>query len=260
MKILLTGYRGFIGQNMRESLESDGHELSLFEWGDDLPDLTGFDWCIHLGAITSTTETNVDRVLEQNYDFSRYLINECQKYGINLQYSSSASVYGPGKLFEETAPVQPQSPYSWSKYLFERYVSNFANRWSIRTQGFRYFNVYGKYEDHKDNQASPFHKFKKQALEFGKITLFKGSEQYVRDFVPVETIVDVHKKFFDINQSGIWNIGTGKTKSFFEIAQEISQETGAEIEFIDMPEHISKQYQSYTCANITKLNQTLGNE
>lgn len=260
MKILLTGYRGFIGQNMKESLEKDGHDLTLFEWGDEFPNLSDHNWCIHLGAITSTTETNVDRVLDQNYDFSRFLINECQTHGVNLQYASSASVYGTGSKFDEDAPVQPQSPYSWSKYLFERYVTKFSARWTIRTQGFRYFNVYGKYEDHKDNQASPFYKFRKQAKETGKITVFKGSENFLRDFVPVETIIDLHKKFLHINQSGIWNLGTGKTLSFLDVAQNIAQELNATIEFVDMPENISKQYQKYTCADMTKLNQTLTNE
>jgi ADP-L-glycero-D-manno-heptose 6-epimerase len=93
MKILITGYKGFIGQNMVNSLK-DEHELSLFEWGEELPDFKGLDWCIHLGAISSTTETDVDAVLTQNYDFSRLIINECQHNNVNLQFASSASLYG----------------------------------------------------------------------------------------------------------------------------------------------------------------------
>lgn len=257
MNILITGYKGFIGRNMVEALEADGHNLTLFDWGDPFPTLKGHDWCIHLGAITSTTETDVDKVLEQNYDFSRLLITGCQEAGVNLQYASSASVYGPNKDFRESAPANPQSPYAWSKYLFERYVENFSNRWTIRVQGFRYFNVYGNHENHKGEQASPFHKFSKQAEETGKITLFHGSENFLRDFVPVERVIEIHKKFFEIKDSGVWNLGTGKPASFFDVANGIARERNATIEYVPMPENIAKHYQPYTCADMTKLNVTL---
>jgi ADP-L-glycero-D-manno-heptose 6-epimerase len=252
MKILITGYKGFIGQNMVNALR-DEHDLGLFEWGDNLPNLTGYDWCIHLGAISSTTETDVRKVLDQNYDFSRFLINQCQESGVNLQFASSASVYGLGSDFREIAAVNPQSPYAWSKYLFERYVSGFSNRWTIKIQGFRYFNVWGPHEDHKSEQASPYSKFEKQALETGVIKLFEGSDGFLRDFVPVEQVVDIHKKFFNVQESGIWNLGTGKATSFKEVAESIAKKHNARIEYIPMPENIAKQYQRFTEANIGKL-------
>lgn len=258
MKILITGHHGFIGRHMTEALKD--HELSFFEWGAPIPNVEGLDWCIHLGAITSTTETSVEKVLEQNYDFSRFLINQCNANGVNFQFASSASIYGPNSDFNEDSPVNPRSPYAWSKYLFERYVAGFKDRWSIRVQGFRYFNVYGDYENRKGDQASPFYKFRKQAEEKGIITLYNGSEGHFRDFVPVERVVEVHKQFFNINQSGIWNLGTGSVKSFKEIAEKIAIEYNARIEYVDMPENIARQYQSYTCADTSKLNQTLNDE
>ena len=182
MKILITGYKGFIGQNMVNALK-DEHELGLFEWGDVLPDLTDYDWCIHLGAISSTTETDVNKVLEQNYDFSRYLINKCNDSGVHLQYASSASIYGKFYPCKEYNNPDPLSPYAWSKLLFERYVEESRHKWNIKSQGFRYFNVYGPFEDHKGEQASPFHKFEKQARENGVIIIFQGlkiSKEWVR--------------------------------------------------------------------------------
>jgi ADP-L-glycero-D-manno-heptose 6-epimerase len=258
MKILITGYRGFIGQNMVKFLEKD-HELTLFEWGDVLPKISGHDWCIHLGAISSTTETNVEKIMRQNYDFSCLIVNECQRVNCNLQFASSASIYGGYTDFKETAPVNPLSPYAWSKYLFERYVTDYKHQWNICVQGFRYFNVYGNYEDHKGTQASPHYTFSKQAKETGVIKLFTGSENFKRDFVPVELVTDLHRQFFDVKQSGIWNIGTGIPTSFEHVARTIAKQYDATIEYIPMPDNIAKHYQKYTCADMTKLNTSLQN-
>jgi ADP-L-glycero-D-manno-heptose 6-epimerase len=255
MKILVTGYKGFIGQNMVKALES--YDVSLYEIGEPLPDVTGLDWVIHLGANSSTTETNVEKIIDQNYDFSRWLLNKCQDAGVNFQYSSSASIYGLGTDFRESAPANPLSPYAWSKFLFDRYVEELKERWTIKVQGFRYFNVYGPHEDHKGDQASPHHKFTKQAENIGVIELFEGSENYQRDFVPVETVVNIHKKFFNVKESGIWNLGTGKPQSFKVVAETIAKDTGARIEYIPMPSSLTNQYQKYTCADLTKLNKTL---
>ena len=171
MKILVTGYKGFIGQNMVNALRD--HTLTLHEWGDKFPEVAGHDWVVHLGAISSTTETDIEKVMTQNYDFSKKLINDCLAHGVNLQYSSSASVYGLNTDFVEDAPLNPMSPYAWSKYLFDRYVQ--SRLWNgIYVQGFRYFNVYGPHEDHKGNQASPYYKFEQQAKETGVIKLFEN--------------------------------------------------------------------------------------
>ena len=256
MKILITGYKGFIGQNMVNALK-DEHELSLYEFGDEPPDFEGLDWCIHLGAISSTTETDVERIMRQNHDFTCMILIACQINHVNLQYASSASVYGLVSSFREDAPVSPQSPYAWSKYLVDRHVLN-TKFDKITVQGFRYFNVFGPHEDHKGDQASPYHKFKQQALATGKIQLFEGSDKYARDFVHVDKVIDVHKKFFNIKETGIWNVGTGNPVSFQHVAQEVAKKYNAKIEYIPMPENIAKQYQKYTCADLTKLKKTLG--
>jgi len=259
MKILVTGYRGFIGQNMVNALQHE-HELQLFEWGEPTPDIKGLDWVVHLGAISSTTERDVERVMRQNYDFSYWLLDQCSTHGVNFQYSSSASVYGLNRDFTERGAVDPRSPYSWSKYLFERHVERTRHGFlkDFVVQGFRYFNVYGPHEEHKGTQASPFYQFSRQAEETGVIKLFYGSHHYFRDFVPVEQVVNTHKAFFDVSESGVWNVGTGKVRSFQSVAEEIAKKYSAKIEYIHMPDSMKMQYQVYTCADLTKLKGTLG--
>lgn len=249
MKILVTGHKGFIGQNMVRALE--GHELSLYEYDGTMPSVEGLDWVVHIGAISSTTERDIEKIMTQNYDFSVNLLNDCIKHNVHFQYSSSASVYGLVSDFSETSPVDPKTPYAWSKYLFERYTQ--AMRTNIRIQGFRYFNVYGPGEDHKGDQASPFHKFAKQERETGKVKVFENSESYSRDFVHVDVICKTHIDFFDVPESGIWNVGMGRVMSFMEVAKKFSDN----IETFPMPSILKDSYQKYTCANMTKTHNTL---
>ena len=263
MRILLTGHRGFIGSNMLEALAE--HDVRTFEWGEDTDKLStvDIDICIHMGAISSTTERDVDKVMRQNYDFSCQLLDRCMNTGTHFQYSSSASVYGLNTEFREDSPVDPRTPYAWSKYMFERYAAKqqeFADHNSYCIQGFRYFNVYGPGEDHKGSQASPYHQFEKQARETGRIRVFENSEQYCRDFVPVATVVNIHQQFFNVKQSGVWNIGTGQVHSFQHVAEQIAKEYNCPIETIPMPEHLRNSYQSYTCADLTKLNAALNDQ
>jgi ADP-L-glycero-D-manno-heptose 6-epimerase len=256
MNILLTGYKGFIASHMLTALEAAGHNVSTFEWGEMLPSVMEQDWVIHMGAISSTTERDVDKVLKQNYDFTRQLYNACKTYGVNFQFASSASVYGLGSNFKEDAPVDPCTPYAFSKYLAERYIRD--HPMGATTQIFRYFNVYGpEGEEHKGDQASPYHKFTQQAKIHGRIKLFDNSKNYHRDFIHVSEIVNTHLKFLDIPASGLWNLGTGKTKSFYDVAIEIANKYPSVIEHISMPAELESSYQKYTCADRTELDKYL---
>lgn len=253
MKILVTGSGGFIGGHMYHALAS--HDVRGMQWGDPFPDVAGLDWVIHMGAISSTTERDIEKVMTQNLDFSCDLLDQCIRAGVNFQYASSASIYGQGSDFSETAPVDPRTPYAWSKYLFERYALKRQTETSTRIQGFRYFNVYGAGEEHKGGQASPFTQFGIQAETHGRIRLFRGSDGFCRDFVPVEKVVETHAKFFDVVESGIWNVGTGQVRSFEQIAMEF----GVPIDYVDMPPALQHSYQSYTCADLSRLENTLKN-
>jgi ADP-L-glycero-D-manno-heptose 6-epimerase len=258
MKILLTGYKGFIGSNMLKALEAAGHTVVTYDWNDGTcPGVFDKDWVIHLGAISSTTERDVEKLLTQNLDFSCDLYDECRRFSVNMQYASSASIYGLGGNFKEDAPPDPRNPYSWSKYLFDRYVKQASSKNNV-VQGFRYFNVYGTGEDHKGSQASPYTQFTKQAKETGVIKLFENSDKYFRDFIHVDKVIDIQMKFLDIRASGIFNVGTGIPKSFQDVANEVAESCNATIEYVKMPDILKSSYQEYTCADMDLVNSLIG--
>lgn len=253
MKILVTGYKGFIGGHMYRSLIEQGHEVDGYEFGDVYPTVYKYDWIVHIGAISSTVERNVDKVMSQNYDFTTTLYDEARHFGVNFQFSSSASVYGLVSTFREDAPVDPRNPYAWSKYMVERYITKHppAKSWA---QCFRYFNVYGpEGEEHKGDQASPHSKFKRQAELADRVKVFEGSTKYLRDFIQVDDVVQIQQKFLDIPANGIYNIGTGKAQSFLDVAKKYS----SKIVEVPMPEVLKSNYQEYTCADMSKTNEML---
>lgn len=254
MKILVTGASGFIGQNMVSGLRGE-HEVIPHEWGQTISKVREVDWVVHLGAISSTVEQNVAKIYRQNLDFSINLYEECIKNKVNFQFASSASVYGLKSSFEESAPLDPQNHYARSKAMFEKYIE--LRKAPIITQTFRYFNVYGPHEDHKGGQASPHTQFTKQAKETGLIKLFEGSKNYKRDFINVAQVIDYHKRFFSVEESGVWNMGTGVAKSFYDVAKEIAKYHAAELEYIKMPQVLKNNYQEFTQASTVKLWKTL---
>tara|TARA_R110000868_G_scaffold250444_1_gene507031 strand:- start:173 stop:949 length:777 start_codon:yes stop_codon:yes gene_type:complete len=255
MRILITGYKGFIGQNMVKALSD--HELDLCDLGDEYS-LYGIDRVIHLGAISDTRCNDWVALRKQNVGYSITLVEQCQKYGIPIQVASSASVYGPNNTtFKEEDPIAPANLYAESKALVEQYFHKMKP--TLPVQIFRYFNVYGPHEDHKGDQASPFHKFREQA-KTGVIKIFEGSDQFKRDFIHVDEVINIHKKFFNIQESGVWNVGTGRTMSFAEVAYLASTEIPAKIETIPMPEDLKSGYQKFTQADLTKIKATLQNE
>lgn len=255
--ILVTGHKGFIGSNLIKYFELNNTLVRGFEWGDKL-DLSEITTVIHLGAISTTTEMDIDKVMRQNYDFSVDLLDKCVVKKIDFQYASSASVYGinTNKRFNEDDPVDPKTPYAWSKYMFERYANSLINQGvEIKIQGFRYFNVWGDWGEENKQQPSPYHTFKKQFLKNGKIILFENSHKYLRDFIHVDDIILLHNMFLSIPESGVWNFGTGNPKSFLDVALEVSKNNECVFKFVPMPDNLKQSYQSYTCADMTK---TLG--
>jgi ADP-L-glycero-D-manno-heptose 6-epimerase len=240
--ILITGHRGFIGKNMMAAFPS----ARGYEWGDGKVDLTGISRVIHLGAITDTQCEDWKLLAERNVNFTKNLLHECASCRIPIQIASTAAVYGDGKIFREEM-ANPLNDYAISKRIIELYAID--REWPMPVQLFRYFNVYGPHEDHKA-QPSPHERFKRQAAETGKIKVFEGSDGIKRDFVPVERVIEVHRAFFDLDVSGVYNLGTGTAVSFMEVARSVAQETGAEIMEVPMP--TLKGYQRYTCADMTK--------
>lgn len=256
MKILITGHKGFIGQNLTQYLSQRNCIVEGYEYDNKtFPDTVRFDQVIHLGAISSTTETNIEKIMLQNYDFSIKLIKKCISAGVPFQYASSASVYGNTKDFSESSNKNPNSAYAWSKYLFDREVNSIIKvNPAANIQGFRYFNVFGPFETHKQNQASPITKFIHEAKTQGTVTLFENSENYLRDFICVSDVCEIHYQMLNKKVSGIFNVGTGTVTSFADIAKLVAQKYQAKIVIVPMPTILTHQYQTYTCANNTLLN------
>lgn len=272
MRILVTGYKGFIAQNFISACPENWC-IEVYDWADEpwgydtLATVKDMDAVVHFGAISSTTETDVRKVMDQNLTHSILLFEECKRHDVKFQWSSSASVYGRNTSnFKESGPASPVNLYGKSKYLFEQYVNNSSkpvsffedeNTKKFVHQGFRYFNVFGPGEDHKGDQASPIHKFTQQAINTGVIKVFENSERMKRDFVPVEKVVETHLRMLNSEQSGIWNIGTGHAISFMDIAEKIAAKYNAKIEIIQFPDNLKSHYQHYTCADTNYLDRTL---
>jgi ADP-L-glycero-D-manno-heptose 6-epimerase len=258
MKILVTGNEGFIGRNMTSWLHQQGHEVKGWEWlKGDMPEVADCDWVIHLGAIADMTETNVDKVIEQNLEFSQRLFTECNNHGVHFQYASSSSVYGNTKDFSEYAPCSPQTPYAWSKYLFDRWV--FQQEQHVMVHGFRYFNVYGKWMHLRGNRANAIHKWRTQARKVGYIEVWDNAEIVRRDWTWVGDVCRIHTDFINtVMGSGIWNVGSGLPHSFLDIAETIAEQEGVEVRVIPMPDTEKPRFRQNTCADLKHLKETVG--
>jgi len=259
MKVLITGSEGFIGKNMMAFLSHQPEwQVNGWDWDpDSRPDVSSYDWVIHLGAIADMSETDVEKVMVQNYDFSRWLYTECQAHGVNLQYASSSSVYGNTKNFSEYAACQPQTPYAWSKYLFDRWVFN--QKPTIFVQGFRYFNVYGKWMHLRGTRSNVIYKWRQQARHEGHIDVWDGAEHIYRDWTWVGDLCQLQLDFIKtVNGSGIWNVGSSLSHSFLDIAEAIAEQEGVEIHTVPIPQVEQERMRVKTCANLKHLKETIG--
>jgi ADP-L-glycero-D-manno-heptose 6-epimerase len=260
MKILVTGHQGFIGRNMTSFLSKQPDwQVDGYEWDPkERPDVKQYDWVIHLGAIADMSETDVDLIMQKNFDFSCWLFGECQKHAVNLQYASSSSVYGNTKDFEETAACKPQTPYAWSKYLFDRWVFQQPDHKAF-VQGFRYFNVYGKWMHLRGKRANAIYKWRQQAKKEGKVTVWDNAELIKRDWTWVGDICQLQLDFINtVKGSGIWNVGSGLPHSFLDIAEYIAEQEGVPLETEPVPFAEQARMRNKTCADLHHLKETVG--
>ena len=289
---IVTGASGFIGRNVVAELNRRGVEriLAVDDLGTDerWKNLRGlkFDeiWSIakfreaflgdrlpetnvvyHLGACSATTETNANYLLDNNYQYTRELCEWCLKRGTRFVYASSAATYGDGEkgysdADEVTPTLVPLNMYGMSKHLFDLWA--LRNGLLGKIAGLKYFNVYGPGEDHKGDMRSVIHKAYGQIREGGAVKLFKSYRsdykhgEQVRDFVFVKDAVDV-TLFCGENPkaSGLFNCGTGKARSWNDLAKAVFAAMGLEpnIEFIEMPPALRSKYQYFTQAEMGKL-------
>ena len=216
---------------------------------------------LHQGACSDTTEWNGQTMMEANFETSKEVFAWCQSQAIPLVYASSAAVYGTSTGFAELAGNErPINVYGWSKWVFDQWFMRHAKRLNAPVVGLRYFNVYGPNEAHKGRMASVVHHFDRQLRESGKVRLFKGSHGYDdgehrRDFIHVSDVVKVNLWAIENpGVSGIFNIGTGASHSFNDMARAVITWHGrGEIDYIPMPEDLTKSYQAFTEADVTRL-------
>lgn len=290
--IIVTGAAGFIGSCMVEYLNKLGYTnlilVDEFNRAEKEPNLTAkqfvrkvereelftwlynekpvIDFVIHLGARTDTTEFNYAIHQHLNVEYSQHIWNYCTVNNVPLVYASSAATYGDGAMGYKddhtlSHELKPLNPYGVSKNEFDKWVLH-QNDHPPFWAGLKFFNVYGPNEYHKGRMASViFHSFN-QIQQSGLVKLFRSHKEgfkdgeQLRDFVYVKDVVQVIAWLMEQQPvSAIYNLGTGKARSFHDLVASTFNALGLEtkIEFIDMPEDIRDKYQYFTEADMQKL-------
>jgi ADP-L-glycero-D-manno-heptose 6-epimerase len=292
-KILITGGSGFIGSGIAWELNKRGHENILIadhlrsseKWknlvnmrfvdyieGDNLDDLLtnrpeqllDIKTIFHLGACSSTTETNVAYLIRNNYEFTKSLAHFALAHDIRFVYASSAATYGSlEKELRETLPLaslKPLNAYAYSKHLFDCHAEQAG--FLSRITGLKYFNIFGPNEQHKGDMRSIVAKAFDQIQETGKVSLFKSYRtefpdgEQSRDFLYVKDAVETSVTLAEsVAGGGLFNVGSGKPTTWTELATAVFTALGKKphIEFVDMPPDMRSKYQYSTCADLTKL-------
>ena len=224
------------------------------------------DAIIHMGAISATTERDFNLLAQDNVRYSQRLWQWCTDNGVPFLYASSAATYGAGEQgYDDTSTgLRPLNGYGYSKQLFDQWALGQSTAGNTPPQwcGFKFFNVYGPNEYHKERMASvAFHSFN-QFRDTGTVKLFRSHKDgyedgmQLRDFVYVKDAASVVAFFLDHpDQSGIYNVGTGEARAFRDLAAAVMASQGVEphITYIDMPEDLRGKYQYFTQANIARL-------
>ena len=243
MNILLTGFNGFIGKNIYDTICRKYSKISYItsieknfmnneNWEISLNSaVKGCDIVIHIGAISDTMLQDQNEMLKYNYEFSRILFDLAEMYGKKVIYASSAANTGDTGL--------PSNIYGWSKYITEQYGINMVTNFIA----LRYFNVYGPGEEHKGNMASVAY----QAWDKGLFKLFPNKPK--RDFVYIDDVVDatLYPVFNEVPK-GVYEVGSGESRTFEDVLDLM------EIKYTYREESvIPKGYQFYTEANRKKF-------
>ncbi len=287
--ILITGGAGFIGSNLAHALAEQGEDVILCDWlegGQKWRNLQGLgffdfihpehlaDWLknnqpkviFHMGAISTTTETNGDAFIQHNINLSAMLWNWCAQYNSRLIYASSAATYGNGSLgFKDDTSLaflkelRPLNVYGWSKNAFDMWALKRVERDFKPKQwaGLKFFNVYGPREAHKAGQRSVVHQLYEQIKRGEPTKLFKSYHPdypdggQLRDFVHVDDCCKLMlwlKDTQNIKVNGLFNVGTGQARSFYDLAKATydALKLPPNIQFIEMPENIRRHYQYFT--------------
>lgn len=295
---VVTGGAGFIGSNLVAALEKRGERPLVIcdrlrsneKWRNvakrELSDIVHpeqiFEFleankkriqCIfHMGAISSTTETNADLIVANNFNLTLALFAWCTKNSIRIIYASSAATYGDGEFgfddvpsVEELAKFKPLNAYGWSKHLFDRRLARrIADGVAVPPQwaGLKFFNVYGPNEYHKGAQQSVVARVFPSADANAPAQLFHSYRPGIadgeqkRDFIWIGDCIDVMLWLLDHpNVNGLFNVGTGIARTFLDLTNAVYDSLGKKphIRFIDMPNEIREKYQYLTLAKVDRL-------
>lgn len=292
--IILTGGAGFIGSCFLKKLNDEGikdiivvdrlgkeqkwknlsgkHLYKFFDKNEFIEIVNNdklnysIDAVIHLGACSTTTESDVDYIFQNNLNYSIALSDFCVKNDIKFIYASSAATYGDGSngySDNRIDNLMPLNPYGLSKQLFDEWV--LRHNLDTSFTGIKFFNVFGPNEYHKGNMSSMIFKSYNQIIETGKVKLFKSNTvnfadgEQKRDFVYIKDCIEVLWSLLNNKDiSGIFNLGTGKARSWNSLAASVFLAMNKEvnIEYINIPDNISGQYQNFTQADMSKLADT----
>lgn len=289
--IIVTGGAGFIGSCIVRELNNMGHEdiiivdniqktekwknmrnkryieyISRNDFLDRLPEFAGkVSHVIHMGACSATTELDFDFLYKNNFEYTKTLWKFCTENQCSFIYASSAATYGAGEFgFDDKMDIKkllPLNGYGYSKQLFDLWVEkqSLAPKQHV---GFKFFNVYGPNEYYKGSMASViFHSFNKIS-ETGEMGIFKSYKEgyedgkQLRDFVYVKDLCKVvHFMIEHPEVSGLFNLGTGTARSFYDLAAATFDAMGVKrnITFVEMPESLRLKYQYFTQAKMDKL-------
>ncbi len=228
------------------------------------------EFVFHLGARTDTTETDLTLLRTFNTEYTKSVWNVCVQEQIPLIYASSAATYGNGEFgFSDDhsliPKLKPLNPYAVSKHEFDLWALS-QQKSPLFWSGLKFFNVYGPHESHKGKMASMIHQAQLQIEKTGAVKLFKsykkeyGHGEQKRDFIHVNDVCEAMIELMHSRkESGIYNLGTGKARSFNEMVAQTfrSLQKPIKIEYIEMPEELREKYQYFTEAEMGKLNEAI---
>ncbi|MCK4852537.1 MAG: ADP-glyceromanno-heptose 6-epimerase [Candidatus Omnitrophica bacterium] len=251
-------WRNLVGKRFRDYIQKDDF-LRLVE-GNKLPEPGHI---VHMGACSSTTLTDAGHFIRNNYEYSKTLAKWALAHRAPFMYASSAATYGGGEYGYDDGNatsriLRPLNMYGYSKQLFDLWVLN--NGFGDMVTGFKFFNVFGPNEYHKGDMRSVICKNFRDVMANGRIRLFRSyRDDYAdgeqkRDFVYVKDAVEVMYSFFlKPEKTGIFNLGTGAARSWNDVAKAMFSALGkkADIEYIEMPEHLRPRYQYFTQAEMS---------